>query len=87
MNTVHFCDAFPASFFQPILTKSKFKKHTGDDLPYLPVVVVVRRLDVLLNQVGLHGNEKVTCCTVGRFHLPHEMLHAKIYRTDGKYLQ
>lgn len=45
---------------------------------YLTVVVMVRRLDMFLYQVGLHGNEKVTCCAVGGFHLPHEVLHAEI---------
>lgn len=40
---------------------------------------MVRRLDVFLYQVGLHGNEKVTCCTMGSFHLPHEVLHTEIY--------
>lgn len=48
-------------------------------LPYLAVVVMVGGLYVLLYQVGLHGNEKVTRCAVGGFHLPHEVLHAKIF--------
>ncbi len=34
---------------------------------------------MFLYQVGLHGNEQVTCCTVGRLHLSHEVLHAEIY--------
>lgn len=35
---------------------------------------------MFLNQMGLHGDEKVTRCTVGCFHLPHEVLHAELYR-------
>lgn len=50
----------------------------AEDLLYLAVVVVVRRLDMFLYQVGLHGNEKVTCCTVSSFHLPHKVLHPKL---------
>lgn len=33
---------------------------------------------MFLYQVGLHGNEKVTCRTVGSFHLPHEVLHTEL---------
>lgn len=38
---------------------------------------------MFLYQVGLHGNEEVTCCTVSCFHLPHEVLHTKIYRCEN----
>jgi len=45
---------------------------------YLAVVVVVWRLDVLLDQVVLHRNEQVACGTVGRLHFPHEVLHTDL---------
>lgn len=52
---------------------------TERGLSYLSVVVMVRRLDVFLYQVGLHWNEEVTSCTVRSFNLPHKVLHTKIY--------
>lgn len=53
-------------------------------VPYLPIIVMVMRLDVFLNQVGLHWNEKVTCRTVGSLHFSHEVLHTKIYTREKK---
>ena len=43
---------------------------------YLAVVVVVGGFEVFLDEVVLHGDEQITGCTVGRLHLPHEVLHA-----------
>lgn len=40
---------------------------------------MVRWFDVFLYEMGLHGDKKVTCCTMRCFHLPHEVLHAQIY--------
>lgn len=49
---------------------------------YLAVVVVVRWLEVLLDQHVLHGDEDVTRRAVSGFHLLHEVLHADIYRQE-----
>lgn len=62
--------------FYIIITKIKI---------YLPVVVMFMILHMFLYQVWLHGNEKVTCCAIGNFHLPREVLHTEIY-TDERHV-
>lgn len=65
-----------------VLTRAVSENNSSEWIIYLAVVVVIRRPDVLLYQVWLHGDEQVTGCTVGRFHLPHEVLHTNIYACD-----
>lgn len=79
---------FKLSFFlfSSLIRTFNFLKENdrcGGYLSYLPVVAMVRRLDVFLDEVRLHGNEKVTCCAVGCFHLPHEVLHTELCTQSG----
>lgn len=44
------------------------------------VVVVVERLQVLLDDAVLHRDEEVTSSTVSSLHLLNKMLHANIWK-------